>query len=59
MHIPEKVGADRVQPHGARRLQAIAPVFARHAGGVDFPAADLEGLAVEQERVGADGKGVA
>jgi len=40
-------------------LQAVAPVFARDARGVDFAAADLESLAVEQEVIGANSEGVA
>ena len=42
LHVPEHVGADRVEPHGAGHLEAVAPVFLGDARGVDFAAADLE-----------------
>ena len=58
VQIPEQIGADGVQAHRLGHLQTVAPVFLRHARGVDFAAADLEPLAVEQKIIRADGEGV-
>ena len=56
VQIPEQVGADRIEAHGLGEAEPLAPVFLGHAGGVDFAAADLEALAIQQEIVGANGK---
>ena len=59
MHVPEKIGAHRVHPHRVHRLQPVPPVFAGHAGEVDFPAADDDRFAIEHEVLFSDGKRVA
>ena len=58
VHVPEQVGANGVQAHRLGHLQAMPPIFLRHTRRVDFAAADLKSLAVEQEIVCANGKGV-
>jgi len=35
--VPEKIGANGVQAYRPGRLQAMPPIFARHAGGMDSP----------------------
>ncbi len=58
VQIPEKISANRVQPHRPRHSQSVLPVFARHARGVDFPATNLETAAIQQEIIRTDGEGV-
>ena len=54
VQVPENIGRNGVQSHGARLLEAIAPVFARDALVVHFAGDDLQGLAVEHEVVALD-----
>nr|GEU28650.1 HTH-type transcriptional regulator PtxR, putative [Tanacetum cinerariifolium] len=54
--IPEQVGAHGIEAHGLDGLEAVAPVFARHAGKMHFAAADLDPFAVEREVGVGDGK---
>jgi hypothetical protein len=56
--VPEEVSAHRVEAHGFGHAEAMPPVLAGDARGVDLAAADDEGLAIEKEGVGADGEGV-
>ena len=58
VHVPEQIGANRVQPHRLAHFQAMRPILAGHARGVDLAAADLQALAAEQEIRIADGEGV-
>ncbi len=56
--VPEDVGGDGVEAHGAGHLEAGVPVLAGDAGVVEFAGEDFEGLAVEGEVVALDGEGV-
>ena len=56
VHAPEQISADRIQPHRLGHLQPVTPIFLGHARRVDFAAADLEALAVEQKVIRADGE---
>ncbi|CAG9259565.1 hypothetical protein PUN4_340022 [Paraburkholderia unamae] len=59
--IPHDVQRNAVHPHGSRHANPVLPVFMRDAGGVQFAAANLHGLAVEQEvlAMGAESETVA
>ena len=58
VQIPEQIRADRVQAHRLGHLQPVTPVFHRHTRRVNFAAADLQALAVEEKIIRADGEGV-
>ncbi len=49
--VPEDVGGDGIEAHGARHFEAGVPVLAGDAGVVEFAGEDFEGLAVESEVV--------
>ena len=48
--LPVKVAENGVETHGLSHLDALSPIFLRHALGVDLPPDDVVGLAVESER---------
>ena len=54
VHVPEYVRRNRVKAHGARFLEAIAPVLARDAFVMQFAGDDLQWLAVEHKVVAFD-----
>ena len=56
--VPEDVGGDGVEAHGACHFQACVPVLAGDAGVVELAGEDLERLAVEEELVAPDDEGV-
>ena len=56
--VPEDVGGDGVEAHGAGHLETSVPVFAGDAGVVEFAGEDFEGLAVEGEAVAFGGEDV-
>ena len=56
--IPEDVGGDGVEAHGACHAQTVAPVGTGHARVVHFAGDDLEGFAVEEELAIGGGEGV-
>ena len=56
--VPEDVGGDGVEAHGAGHFEAGVPVLAGDAGVVHFAGEDFEGLAVEEEVVAFDGEGM-
>jgi hypothetical protein len=58
VHVPEQVGANGVQPYRLAQLKSMAPVFLRHARRVNFAAADLESLPVEEKIVIPDREGM-
>ena len=58
VNVPEDVGGDGVEAHGAGHFEAGVPVLAGDAGVVEFAGENLEGLAVEGEVVAFDGEGV-
>ncbi len=59
VQIPEQVGANGIQTHCLRHPQTLAPVLLGHARGVDFAAANLHSLSVEQKIIRADDERVA
>jgi integrase len=54
--VPEKIRADGVQTHRLRYLQAVTPIFARDTRGVNFSAANLKRMRVQQKIIRADGE---
>ncbi len=56
--VPEDVGGDGVEAHGACHLEAGVPVLAGDAGVVEFAGEDFEGLAVEGEVIALRGEDV-
>src|SRR5579872_1586035 len=58
VEVPEDVGGDGVEAHGARLLKAIAPVGTGHARVVHFAGEDLIGMSVELELAGGNAEGV-
>ena len=56
--VPEDVGGDGVETHGAGHFETGVPVFARNAGVVEFAGEDFEGFAVEEKLVALDDEGV-
>ena len=57
--VPEDVGSDGIQAHGAGLAEAVTPVGTRHAGIVHLAGDDLVGVAIELELAVGDGEGVA
>ncbi len=56
--VPEDVGGDGVEAHGAGHLETCVPVLAGDAGVVEFAGEDFEGLAVEDEVIAFGCEGV-
>jgi hypothetical protein len=57
VQVPEDVGAEGVEAHGAHFAHAVAPVGAGNARVMHLAGADQEGLAVEEELVAARREG--
>jgi hypothetical protein len=57
--VPEDVGGDGVEAHGAGHFEARVPVLAGDAGVVKFAGEDFEGFAVEGEVIALRGEDVA
>jgi hypothetical protein len=58
MVIPKNVGSYCVTSHGFGHLDSLFPVFSRDPGRMHLAGDDLEGLAIQQEILVAEYKGV-
>ena len=56
VEVPEDIGGDGVQAHGAGLAEAVAPVGAGHARIVHLAGEDLVGMAVELKLAVGDSK---
>ena len=57
--VPEDIGGDGVEAHGAGHFETSVPVLAGDASVVELSGEDFEGFVVEGEVVCLDGEGVA
>lgn len=58
MFVPEDVGSDCIQPHGARHAKTVAPILAGNSRIVHFTRDDLERFPIEGKMIAFHSEGM-